>query len=128
MAAWRVRTNYGDPKSIAENDHAGDDGTAYYDTHKMQAAIDLHPNLGAVAHVDTWFHELFHIANIVFRLDLSHRDIYNLAAAVAQLAVTSGVINPLAFEAYIRTHAATVNSGETMAALGTKILRVEDEK
>lgn len=100
MADWRFRVFY-------DAGQGEDDGECSYNTHKMQAEILLHPDLGAIAHLNTLLHELGHLIKVSYKTDLSHRDIYNIAAAYTQALVSAGLVDPIKLEAHMRTHVET---------------------
>ena len=83
----------------------GEYGHYIYAPRDPNGKIFIHPDQGGVALVDTVIHELFHHIERAQGLEMPHNVVHCMAAALAEMLTTAGLIKPSEFEARLRLKA-----------------------
>jgi hypothetical protein len=77
-------------------------GLCSHDPHSGHIRIQLDPEGKSLGIFNTLIHEALHGSEYVYAYDLEHHQIYVMASAICQFLVSTGLIDPLEFEARLR--------------------------
>jgi hypothetical protein len=77
-------------------------GQCVYLAAQGQVAIAVDPEGSGLGLFNTVVHEISHASAHVFGLEESHQTIYTLTAGICQALVSTGLVDPMAFEGKLR--------------------------
>lgn len=89
-------------KDLKHDDGESLVGQCIHDTQRGHVRIQLDPECQGLGMVDTLLHEALHGAEYVFKFDIEHEQIYTIASSLCQFLVSTGLIDPQAFEGRLR--------------------------